>query len=244
MLSTDASRTARRPLATAEPADVMQRFHEHRDLANRLAHRYARSADVDDLRQVAEIALLLAARRFDPELGAFERYAVVTIVGELKKHLRQNAWSVHVPRRVQEHALAVQNSIDRLSVERGRSPRLSEVATDCRLSSEQVSEAMRARSARYSRGDLAVECASANRSPEAAADDLAVRDAVAQLDAADRELIGLAFDDQLTQRQIGERIGISQSQVQRRLARVLAVLRNGLDDEVTLRPSTMAATHP
>ncbi len=223
-------RTVRPSIATEEPSDVMRRFDENRELAARLANRYARSADLDDLRQVAEIALLLAARRFDPQLGTFERYAVVTIVGELKKFLRQHGWSVHVPRRVQEHALAVQNSIDRLSVERGRSPRLSEVATDCRLSGEQVSEAMRARAARFARGDLEVERRASTRSPDEIVDYFAVRSAVAQLEEADRKLVLLTFCDQLTQREIAERIGISQSQVQRRLTRVLAVLRSGLDE--------------
>lgn len=222
----------------------MRRFDEHRELAVRLAHRYARSADLDDLRQVADIALLLASRRFDPQIGAFERYAVVTIVGELKKFLRQNGWSVHVPRRVQEHALAVQNSIDRLSVERGRSPNLSEVSADCRLSAEQVSEALRARAGRFATGDLVVERRSSTRSPDEDVDDLVVRSAVAQLDDDDRELVVLTFCDQLTQREIAERIGISQSQVQRRLTQVLAVLRSGLDDATAERSPALIGHHP
>ena len=100
------------------------------------------------------LALLRAARRFDPERGAFERYAVVSVVGELKKYMRRTGWSAHVPRRVQEYALAVQSSIDRLTVELGRAPLLSEVADDCRYSAEQVSEALRARTGRYAGGDV------------------------------------------------------------------------------------------
>ena len=230
MPQTDVLRSRRRSHATTEPADVMQRFDDHRELASRLALRYARSADVGDLRQVADIALLLAARRFDPQLGVFERYAVVTIVGELKKFLRRNGWGAHVPRRVQEHALAVQNSIDRLTVELGQSPRHSQVETDCRLSSEQVSEALRARAARFSHGDAMIERLGPVDSSGDTVDRLVVRSAVEALDPADRELIEMVFDQQLTQREIGERIGISQSQVQRRLTRVLGVLRVSLDE--------------
>ena len=209
--------------------DVLARFDAHRDIARRLAGRYARSADPADLRQVADIALLLASRRYDPELGAFERYAVVTIVGELKKFLRRNGWSVHVPRRVQEAALTVQNSIDRLSVELGRSPKLSEIAADCRLSTEQVGEAMRARAGRFSRSDDLLERIPGVGDDDASVDRVMLADAVATLDAADTELIRLTFESDLTQREIGLRIGLSQSQVQRRLTRVLATLRSQLE---------------
>ena len=213
---------------SGDSPEVMRRFVEHRPLAARLAQRYVRTHDRDDLLQVADLALLTASRRFDPQRGAFERYAVVSIVGELKKHMRRTGWSAHVPRRVQEHALAVQNSIDRLTVDLGRSPLLSEIADDCRFSAEQVSEALRARSGRFAGGDVTLARQNADNSADGCVEGLVVRWAVDRLAAADRELISLVFDGGLTQREIGDRIGVSQSQVQRRLARVLDALRADL----------------
>lgn len=212
-----------------EDPRVLQRFLDHRDLAARLAHRYHLSANHDDLLQVAETALLLASRRYDPGRGSFDRYALVTIIGELKKHLRRSAWNAHVPRRAQEDSFAVQAAIDRLSVEFGRSPRLSEVATAANLTMDRVSLGLRARSARYAAGELEPDRAAATTEDPVEFVDLKV--AVERLDPDDRDLISMVFDADLTQRDIAERIGISQSQVQRRLARVLDTLHDELAEQ-------------
>ena len=93
-----------------------------------LARRYGgRGEALEDLVQVAEIGLLHAIDRFDPERGVqFSTFAAATIVGELKRHLRDRCWAVRVPRRLQEIALVVNNrspSLRRPSVGRRRSPR-------------------------------------------------------------------------------------------------------------------------
>jgi RNA polymerase sigma-B factor len=155
---------------------------------------------------------------------------VVTIVGELKKHLRTSGWNVHVPRRVQEDALAVQATIDRLSVELGRSPRLSEVARATHLTIERVSQAIRARTARYAAVELEPDRSGSPTGWFGLGDDLDLRAAVQALPPADRQLISLVFDSDLTQREIASRIDISQSQVQRRLARVLERLHRMLSE--------------
>ena len=214
----------RRSDRSGERMEVLDLFHAHRDLAARLARRYDRSSDRMDLGQVADIALLLAARRYDPEQGAFERFAIVTIIGELKKHLRRTGWNVHVPRRVQEDALTVQAAIDRLTVDLGRSPLLSEVSEATGLSSERVSNALRARSSRYSAPEPDGDRWDSGSESEAWADHVDLRNAVASLDDADRELVSLVFESDMTQREVGVAIGLSQSQVQRRLARILQTL--------------------
>ena len=90
-----------------------------------LARRYGgRGEALEDLVQVAEIGLLQATDRFDPERGVqFSTYAAATIVGELKRHLRDKAWSVRVPRRLQEIALVVNRTLPDLQQSLGRSPR-------------------------------------------------------------------------------------------------------------------------
>lgn len=213
-----------------EDADVLRRFLDNRDLAARLAHRYHRSADPGDLLQVAETALLLASRRYQPTLGSFDRFAIVTIIGELKKHLRRAGWNVHVPRRVQEDSFAVQAAIDRLSVELGRSPRVSEVAAAANLTIERVSQALRARSARFAAHEIDLDRWSATPETHDPADVIDLKVALEQLPPDDRALVSLVYDTDLTQREVAARIGISQSQVQRRLARVLRTLHAVLRD--------------
>ncbi len=197
----------------------------------RHTRRYDRSSGRADLGQVADIALLLASRRYDATQGGFERFAVVTIIGELKKHLRRTGWNVRVPRRVQEDALAVQAAIDRLSVELGRSPRLSEVAAATHLTLERVSQAMRAWSARYAAPALESEVAGARNRPDDSCEAIDVRAAVGRLPSEDRRLISFVFDDDLTQREVARRLGVSQSQVQRRLTRILRTLHAAIEDQ-------------
>lgn len=211
-----------------EAPELLERFVSHRALAARLAYRYHRSSNPTDLGQVADIALLLASRRYEPSRGPFERFAIVTIVGELKKHLRRTAWNVHVPRRTQEDALTVQAAIDRLSVEFGRSPRLSEVARASDLPVERVSQALRARNARFAAEEPDPDRSTASGATDDPADGMDVRRAVDGLCTADRALVALAFDRDFTQRDIAARLGISQSQVQRRLKRALAEVHTGL----------------
>lgn len=221
----DEPRHRRCAAPAGESPAVMARFTAHRRLAVRLCQRYDRSPHYADLCQVADVALLMASRRYDPDAGPFERFAAVTISGELKKFLRRNGWSAHVPRRVQEDALTVQTVIDRLTVEHRRPPRLSEVAEAAHLPPERVRDAMHARAARFATDDRTVDHRCVDADDEAALDRVVVGDAIDTLAEQDRTLIELAFDHCLSQREIATRLGISQSQVQRRLARILDSLR-------------------
>lgn len=201
----------------------MTRFAQHRDLAARLASRYAHRSNRDDMGQVADLALLMASRRYDPEIGVFERFAVTTIIGELKKHLRSTGWAVRVPRRLQEDALAVATSVDRLTVALGRSPLLSEVAATCGLTPERVSQALRARSARFG-AQHDDERNVVDEESEDLTRVLTVRAAVAALDHDAQVLVEMIFEQGLTQREAATELAISQSQIQRRLTKILASL--------------------
>lgn len=218
------------PDETEKPDDprILELFEEHRTFADQLARRYSHGKVLDDdLRQVAHLGLLLACRRFDPDLGRFLRFASMTIVGELKKHLRSHGWSVHVPRSLQEDSITVSKATERLTQRLKRPPRIGEIAADVGLSVERVTEAVRAHAARFrapldgterllrARGDVATT--------------VLVSAALDTLDPDERDLITMRFEDGMTQREIGERLGVSQPEAHRRLTRSLDHLRRQLD---------------
>src|ERR687898_588268 len=98
-------------------------------LARSLARRYAHRGELEDLNQVASLALLKAIDRFDPGRGlAFSSYAVPTILGELKRYFRDKGWTVRVPRDVQELNLRINKLTESLTAELGRSPTPAELA--------------------------------------------------------------------------------------------------------------------
>ena len=201
---------------------------QHEGIALAVARRFSRGRRVDDdLLQVARLGLVLASRRFDPDKGHFAAFATATASGEVKKYLRSHGWAVHVPRRLQEDVLLVTNTRDLLTNRLGRPPTDAEVAESAGMTPDRVDEATAAHGSRFGDPlDLASSATSAVDDDEV---DLAlVRAAVAELDPSQRELVRLRFGADLTQTEIGERIGISQAQVHRRLSSVLAQLGHDL----------------
>ena len=89
-------------------------------LAKRLAARYRHAGESqEDLEQVACLGLVKAVDRYDPSAGPLVRYAVPTILGELRRHFRDKGWGVHVPRSVQENLLTVNKATERLATTLG-----------------------------------------------------------------------------------------------------------------------------
>lgn len=207
---------------------VRELFDEHVGLADRLARRYSFGGRVDDdLRQVAQIGLLLAARRFDPDLGVFVRYATVTIIGELKKHLRSHGWGVRVPRSLQEDSITVASARDRLTGQLGRAPTVHEVARHTGFEPERVTEAIRTRESRFT---TSIEQIGLDYEDATSSMDLAiVAHALGELPEDMRGLIEYRYRDGLTQAEIGRLIGVSQPQVHRRLTHALEQLRRLLE---------------
>ncbi|MCA1699822.1 MAG: SigB/SigF/SigG family RNA polymerase sigma factor [Actinobacteria bacterium] len=208
-------------------------------LARRLAARYRHSGEsLDDLEQVASLGLIKAVDRYDPGVGAFPRFAMPTISGELKRHFRDKAWGMRVPRHVQERAMRVHKAVEALSTELGRSPTPRDVAAFTGLELEQVLEAMEAASS-YTPASLDAPPPGAQG---ADADTLgetvgtidpayelaewrpAVEPALRDLDRREQEVLRLRFVEGLTQREIGARIDCSQTQVSRLLRATLAKL--------------------
>src|SRR5690242_4822108 len=118
-------------------------------LARRLARRYQNGSEsLEDLQQVAALAVVKAVDRFEPSRGfEFSTYAVPTILGELKRHLRDTSWAVHLPRSMQERVLEIRKTSDKLQSELGRSPTPTELAQRLGTTSEHVLETLDAAAA-------------------------------------------------------------------------------------------------
>src|SRR5215212_5917794 len=113
-------------------------------LARHLAHRYSgRGEPTDDLIQTANIGLIKAIDKFDPERGVdFAGYAIPTIIGEIKRHFRDRTWAIRVPRRLQELRLAITGANNTLSHTLGRSPTVADVAEHLGITEEEVLEGL------------------------------------------------------------------------------------------------------
>ncbi|MGK5630425.1 SigB/SigF/SigG family RNA polymerase sigma factor [Streptomyces sp. URMC 123] len=211
-------------------------------VAERLARGFRdKGESLDDLTQVAALALVNAVDRYDPDRGhAFASFAVPTVVGEIKRHFRDHLWTLHVPRRIQElraRTRAARHELEQRQA--GRAPSVRDVAAYTGLTEEEVRLGMEA--------DASCEALSLDgpvggvdgRPPvdtlgaEDPAIDLVVhreslKPLIAGLSEVDRLILYLRFFEELTQSQIGALMGVSQMQVSRTLARLCRQLRQGL----------------
>jgi RNA polymerase sigma-B factor len=205
-------------------------------LARHLARRYATSGEIEDLEQVASLALLKAIDRYDPQRGiAFTSFAVPTILGELKRYFRDNGWTVRVPRSVQELVPKVTAATTALTTELRRAPTASEIADRCGISIEQVVDVHQAASAHHPDSldrplaedretTVVTQLGGADPGYERAERAIDLQHMLTRLDAREREVLRLRFDEDLVQREIGERLGISQMHVSRLISRAIAKL--------------------
>jgi RNA polymerase sigma-B factor len=239
-----------------EPA-LLERYHRERDpavqaelverflpLARRLASRYRSGGEpMDDLVQVASMGLVKAIERFDPERGAsFSSYAVPTILGELKRHFRDQGWAVHVPRELQERAALAERAVAKLTAEHGRAPSVSEIAARLELGAEEVLEAMDAAGAyravsldipKRAEDDAGMPVAETIGEEEPGYDVVeygaAIEDTLEDMPERDREVLRLRFVEDLTQTEIADRIGVSQMHVSRIIRRAVERLRREVE---------------
>jgi RNA polymerase sigma-B factor len=214
----------------------------HRDLAEMIARRYrGKGIDDDDLIQVANMALLKSIQRYDSSLGALRAYAAATISGELKRMLRDRGWSVRVPRSLQEMSLAVGRIADQMTQALNRSPEPDEIAEYMDLTEDEVRKALEARQA-YQSSSMDTPSDETGRSILdrleeedirllLADDRVVVETAMQRLPERQQRILRLRFNDDLTQSEIADQVGISQMHVSRLLQRALATLRNTIGDE-------------
>ena len=211
----------------------------HLDLAHAEAARYRnRGIALEDLRQVAAMALTSAVHRYDVSRGhEFLAYALPTIRGELRKHFRDRGWMIRPPRRIQELQGRISAAEAELSNHLGRSPKPVEVAQQLDEPVESVVEALASdgcfvpASLDYpigsedfsTLGDLLSLGTTPHQAIEAR---VLLGPLVRRLADRDREILRLRFYEELTQREIAARIGVTQMQVSRILTRILGQLRS------------------
>jgi len=209
-------------------------------LAHSLARRYRRDTEsVDDLVQVASLALVKAVDRFDAERDvSFSTFAVPTILGELKRHFRDTAWAVHVPRSLSEVYLGVLKTQRTLANRTGRKPSVGEIADAMGEDLEWVVSALAAGQAHDALSlDAKVDTPDGDGETLGATlghrddgfDYVEDRDAVTrslpELTSRERTVLELRFGAEMTQSEIAEQVGVSQMQVSRILRRTLDRLR-------------------
>ncbi|MDA0167325.1 sigma-70 family RNA polymerase sigma factor [Solirubrobacter ginsenosidimutans] len=209
-------------------------------LARKLARRYANVEELDDLEQVSALGLIKAIERFDPERGlAFSSFAFPTILGELKRYLRDHGWSVRPPRSVQELAGRIDRHTQALLTELGRFPTVAELARHTGSTVEATLEALQTAGARHAvsldqprhddddddRAGPGLEIPIEDTGYVDAENDVLVDDLLRTLDPRDRLIVNLRFREDLTQRQIGEIVGLSQMHVSRILRTTLKQLQ-------------------
>jgi RNA polymerase sigma-B factor len=212
-------------------------------VAQHIARRFAhRGEPLDDLVQVATVGLINAVDRFEPDRGSdFFSFAVPTISGEVRRHFRDQGWSMRVPRRLKDLHVSINVAVAELSQRLGRAPRPSELAEKLDLPTNEVLEGLAAGQA-Y-RGSSLDEILSGDQSGTTLGDLLGEADAelervdyqqslqplLAELPDRERTILMLRFFGNKTQTQIADQVGVSQMHVSRLLAQTLARMRDRLE---------------
>ncbi|MEU6284297.1 RNA polymerase sigma factor SigF [Streptomyces sp. NPDC047028] len=198
--------------------------------------------EMEDIVQVGMIGLIKAIDRFELSREAeFTSFAIPYIVGEIKRFFRDTTWAVHVPRRLQEARVQLAKATEELRTRLGRTPTVKELSELMSLPEEEVREARLAANG-YNSSSLDAAIGGSEDGEAALQDFIGTEDTalelvedfhalaplIAELDERDRQIIHMRFVEELTQAQIGERLGVSQMHVSRLLSRCLTRLREGL----------------
>ncbi|PPA70540.1 RNA polymerase sigma factor SigB [Jeotgalibacillus proteolyticus] len=219
----------------------------YRNLVESIARKYSKGKSYhEDIAQVGMIGLLGAIRRYDETFGkSFEAFAIPTIIGEIKRFLRDKTWSVHVPRRIKELGPKIKATVEELTTDLQRSPKVSEIADYLEVSEEEILEAMEM--------GKSYQALSVDHSIEADSDGSTVTllDIVGSMDdnyektdqrlvlekvlhvLTDREkqIIQYTYLENLSQKDAGDQLGISQMHVSRLQRRAIKKLRDAIQQE-------------
>ncbi|MBA4496004.1 RNA polymerase sigma factor SigB [Paenactinomyces guangxiensis] len=245
------------PLTDEEVLQLIRKFQEdgdgeaqaklvdhYKDLVETLAFKFARGSEpYEDLAQVGMIGLLASLKRYDPSFGrSFEGFAIPTIIGEIKRHIRDKTWSVHVPRRIKELGPRIKSAVEELTTQYQRSPQVEEIADYLDVTTEEVLETMEmGRSYNAVSVDSPIE-ASTDGSQVTLLDlvgsedngydqidkKLLLEKVFSVLTDREKEILQMTFFDNLSQKQAGEKLGISQMHVSRLQRRALQKLRQAI----------------
>lgn len=247
MAERDESRRRELFLQLAETGSVETRnelVESYAPLAEFFANRYRKQTnDPEDLRQVAQLALVKAVDRFDPEVGVnFSTFAGRTIDGELKRYFRDRTWSVRVPRGLQEIAVEVRALIETLTAENNRSPTVADLAERSGYDTDVIVQALDVHTAQHAKSidapsgpgpdsaSVSASIGEVDASFHSTELRLTMRDLLDDLDERDREIVELRFFEEMTQQQIADRLDISQMHVSRLLRAAVETLRSRYRD--------------
>lgn len=213
----------------------------YKNLVESIARRYSKGRSLhEDIVQVGMLGLLGAIRRYDASFGrSFESFAVPTIIGEIKRFLRDKTWSVHVPRRIKELGPKIKATVEELTTRLQRSPQVKEIADHIGVTEEEILETMEM--------GQSYQALSVDHSIEADSDGstVTILDLVGEQESGyektdqrlvlekilhvlsdrEKEVIRYTFIENLSQKDAGEKLGISQMHVSRLQRRALDKLR-------------------
>ncbi|WP_337098364.1 sigma-70 family RNA polymerase sigma factor [Paenibacillus sp. YIM B09110] len=199
----------------------------------------------EDLFQVGQLSMLRLFQQYDTSRDIpFEAYAMKSVVGHLKNYLRDKSWYIQVPRRIKEKGLLIQQAIDQLTVERGHSPSIEEIAVHLELSVEETIEVLSSREA-YNYVSLDTPLSNEGDSNATIGDfivteqneyetvdiRLDLEEALGQLKDEEKEVLLLAYNNGLPQRDIAARLGVSQMSVSRIQKRAIGKLKELLEEQ-------------
>jgi RNA polymerase sigma-B factor len=213
-------------------------------LVQSIARKYSNGKPYhEDIAQVGMLGLLGAIRRYDSEFGrSFEAFAVPTIIGEIKRFLRDKTWAVHVPRRIKELGPKIKAAVETLTTEMQRSPLVSEIAEYLDVDEELVLEAMEmGRSYQALSMDHTLEADSEGGTVtlfdiigntddgfEKTDQRMLVAEALNVLSEREKQIIQYTYIEQLSQKEAGERLGISQMHVSRLQRKAIKKLQQAI----------------
>ncbi|PBB06069.1 MULTISPECIES: RNA polymerase sigma factor SigB [Salimicrobium] len=219
----------------------------YNDLVESIARKYSKNSTIhEDLVQVGMLGLLAAIRRYDPSFGkSFESFAIPTIIGEIKRFIRDKTWSVHVPRRIKELGPKIKKASEELTSDLQRSPSVLEISEYLEVSEEDVLETMEM--------GKSYKALSVDRKIEADSDGSTVtildligdqEDGYENIDQRmllekvlpilserEQEILQCTYFKNMSQKDTGEQLGISQMHVSRLQRRALRKLREALQSE-------------
>lgn len=220
----------------------------HQRLVRSIASRFLGAGEaLEDLIQVGNIGLINALDRYDPSQGTrFSTYATPTILGEIKRHFRDKAAGIKVPRWLQELHQATRKATIALTQELGRAPTTAEVSERLGISEEEVHEALESGEAinllsleTHLDGHGSLDSASLldlvghlDKTLQEFENFGDLRTALLTLGVREREVISLRFFDEMSQAKIAKRLNISQMHVSRLQQRALKRLREMLTDDI------------
>ncbi|MDT8862717.1 RNA polymerase sigma factor SigB [Alkalihalobacillus sp. MEB130] len=218
-------------------------------LVRSLSRKFSKGRDYDeDMFQVGMVGLLAALKRYDAQYGkSFESFAVPTIVGEIKRFIRDKTWSVHVPRRIKELGPKIKNAVEALTIEWQRSPLVHEIADYLGVSEEEVLETMEmSKSYQALSVDRSLEAdqeggevtlldlvGNVDSGYEEADQRLVLEKAFDVLEEREKQILICTYFENYSQKETGEKLGMSQMHVSRLQRRALEKLRESIKIEPT-----------